>query len=974
MNRSTAALLTRYHRIVFAAALGALLPRLHAQSAPAAPATATNPDGKTDTLVLNPFEVSTEKDTGYVAANSLAGGRANTPLKLTPASISVMTQEFMDDFNLTNITQAVDWTVNVQMRDQAAIDVSPFGQFEVNFRNAGGSQGIPTRNYFRFYFNSDSYNTERLEFARGPNSLLFGDSNLGGILGQLTKQARFNDHRVETRFQVDSYGGIRATGDFSWGVEKFAVRVNLVLQRLLPYQDGTFINNKGIHVTASYKLTPKATLRTEGEWNQTRASIYRRTFPENASYYTDKTIFNADNSQLLGNVGTALNAVGLQQISAVNTYLVYNFSNPSAGVQDYSGNQYTTRGTGFGIPWEGRTDIKNFARLPKKDFNLGPKDAVGERTLNTWSAFLDYLINDNWAAQFSYQGVTYGPKEETTESTGNDYRIDVNKTLPDNSPNPKYGKAYAEVTQSRQYQENLQNDLRFLTSFRFTVPKVFGVNIDLKQRFSFIGGFRFDRFELTQSSIRWLNNPLVPNPTNTQNQVRFRIYWDQPLPNIGNKPPVKAGAIFGEVDSGNPTFSQRQLFYGQLASVSTFWNDRFSIIAGLRRDQLHLDTIQGIGQDPITGRYIGGNTDPKTGLNVPGFHLLSNPNATTKNIGSVLYVLPWVGLNANYSTNFAPAVSGSNKIDGSPVPSPTGTGKDFGLKFSLLDGRVYATASYYDTKQVGAPTGGSNVTELNRIWTNLGYTDSSHTAINYRDVTSFTAQGYEFELTANVTKNFRMTVNHARPKRNLLEANTGLQKYFDLNVAEWTAGANAPAGAVINGRTIQTPAQIAADIQTIRDALNGIQVGVLADGTLRSSTNVAGSYSIKDGALKGLSFGAGAQFRGARKQGSRDAQLLYNTTTPSVKQSHDAAFVYLYVPSTTQVTAFASYDYRFNKKVRARFQLNVANLLDDASPQWTSYSTLALNAIPSGSPRQQVLSGFSQFDPRKFTLTSTFNF
>ena len=142
-------------------AIGALLPHVCAQTAPAAKATAE----KNDAEVLNPFQVSTDKDTGYVAANSLAGGRADTPLKLTPASISVMTQEFMDDFNITNITQAIDWGVNVQMRDQATLDSSPFGQFEVNFRAAGGSQGIPTRNYFRFYFNSDSYNTGRLEFT-----------------------------------------------------------------------------------------------------------------------------------------------------------------------------------------------------------------------------------------------------------------------------------------------------------------------------------------------------------------------------------------------------------------------------------------------------------------------------------------------------------------------------------------------------------------------------------------------------------------------------------------------------------------------------------------------------------------------------------------------------------------------------------------------------------------------------------------
>ncbi|MSU52261.1 MAG: hypothetical protein EXS41_02530 [Opitutaceae bacterium] len=80
------------------------------------------------------------------------------------------------------------------------------------------------------------------------------------------------------------------------------------------------------------------------------------------------------------------------------------------------------------------------------------------------------------------------------------------------------------------------------------------------------------------------------------------------------------------------------------------------------------------------------------------------------------------------------------------------------------------------------------------------------------------------------------------------------------------------------------------------------------------------------------------------------------------------------MPSTTQVTMFASYDYRISQKMRARFQLNVANLTDDDRPQWSGYGTLAANALLNGNPRKQVLSTFTQFDPRKFTLTTSVNF
>ena len=957
-------------KIALIAALGALLPRLHAQPTPAVSPTAPAADAKTDTVLLTPFEVNTEKDTGYVAASSLAGGRADTPLKLTPASISVMTKEFMDDLNITNLSDAMGWTANVETRSQASLDTNPFGQMEMNFRNVGGAGSYPTRNYFQFYFVSDGYNTERLEFSRGPNALLYGDSSIGGIAGQLTKQARFNDRRMETRLQADSYGGWRSTADISYGMDKFAVRVNGLVQRFKGFQNATFTDVNAIHVAMSYKIDAKTQFRAEHESNQTRTLLVQRTYPENASYW-DRTTFNNDNS-LIANP----NNFGLQQVSATNSYLLYNFSHPENGILDYRGNQYVTRGTGFRIPWVGRTDIPNFARLPSKDFNLGPADARALRVLNTHAAYLDHRFTDDWFAQLAYSFMVFGPSEQTTDNLGNNYLIDVNRLLPNGLPNQNVGKPYADITLGHQYQENMVKDIRFLTTYKFAVPKLLGLNIDLKQRFSFIGGYRYDYFEMYTRSMRWINNPAQPNITNGVNQVRYRIYWDQPLPNITNNPPQTGipGAVFKDVDTGFAARNQRQLVYSQIVSSSTFWNDRLSIIAGLRRDQLDIDNLSSYGNDPITGRLLTGVFDPKVNANVEGLHALSKPKATSANVGTVFFILPWVGLTANYSENFAVPTSGQNQIDGSSFDPAHGTGKDLGLKFSFLDNKVYATASYYDTKQVGSIIGGGNTTEMNRIWTNLGYTDTAHTAINYRDIQSIAATGYEFELTANLSRNFRMTFNHSRPQQKLLDSRPGQKKYFAANLAEWQAGANAAAGDVRNGKIIQNPAQIAADIQTVKDALDGLTIGSLANGTLKSSTNVVGTYSFTQGKLKGLSIGGGAQFRGERKNGSVDAQILYKTTTPTVQQTHDAAFAYLYVPSTTIVTAFASYDYRISKKVRARFQLNVANLLNDDSPQWNSYATLAANALLNGNPRYQVLSGFDQFDPRKFTFTSTFTF
>jgi hypothetical protein len=66
-----------------------------AQTAPATPVragTATTPPPSSETILLSPFEVSTERDTGLVASSALAGGRLNLDLKDVPAAYRLGSQ------------------------------------------------------------------------------------------------------------------------------------------------------------------------------------------------------------------------------------------------------------------------------------------------------------------------------------------------------------------------------------------------------------------------------------------------------------------------------------------------------------------------------------------------------------------------------------------------------------------------------------------------------------------------------------------------------------------------------------------------------------------------------------------------------------------------------------------------------------------------------------------------------------------
>jgi outer membrane receptor protein involved in Fe transport len=918
-----------------------------ALSAQVAPATGPRVD---ETVTLSPFTVVTDRDTGYVAGSSLSGGRADTPLKLTPAALSPMTREFMDDLNLLDSREAGNWVLNATPSNEQQ-NVTPFGSFGTNIRNAGSA--TPMRNYFLFYAFVDSYNTERLEFARGPNSLLFGDGSIGGMVSNFTKVAKFGRKQHEVRLQGDTDGGWRGTLDSQWGNDRFAVRANLLQQRNKGWRDGTFEDRGGVFLTASYKVGPNTQIRAEAEGLDRRARLFATAYSDNVSYWNGTTV-NVDNSTIAGP-----NAFGLEQIGGA-AYNVYIPGNPAAGVQDWR-LSYRTRGTGFPTPPDGRSDIPNFPRLPSRDFNLGPNNANFHNNFRSRAVYIDQRITPDWFAQLAWAGFDQDTGSHNTEILAGDMRVDVNRLLPDGRPNPKFGVRFADADQRLQYQDNTIDEVRLLSTYKFDARRVW----DLKQRFAVIASYRPETFEMWTRFWRRLDNPAVPNVSDIRNQVRYRFYWDEPYAFGFTPESVVPGQRFGWADTGFGSREHKTLTTLQVVSSSTFFNERLSLIAGARRDHYKRDIRSQIGNDPVTGYTLYGGFDPSIRANRLGYIDRSEATVTKSNIGSVFYFLPWVALQANYSQNFNLPGSGVNKIDGSTFSPPVGKGTDFGLKFALADNKLYATVSYYKSQQTDRIVGGINQTEIRRIWNNLGSTDSARTTLDYRDTDSFEAKGWELELVANPLPNVRLTANYARPETAIIESRPGLQGYVATHLAEWTAGGN---NAALAGA-----AQIRSDLTTINNALAGIVRGATQNNTYKQLANFYGTYTFTEGPLKRLAVGLGGNYRGTRKIGNRDARLLFGVPTATAQQTRDAAFAYLYAPSTFEASAHASYEFRLAAKRTLRVQLNVSNLLDSDDLVMTSYGVFNSGGL-AANPLVQTNSGFYYIAPRKFTLSTTFTF
>lgn len=76
-----------------------VLPRGFSQTPPAAGA-------NDDVTRLPTFRVETEKDVGYIAADTISGGRLSTNVLKTPSDLTVLTREFLDDVGINDLNQA----------------------------------------------------------------------------------------------------------------------------------------------------------------------------------------------------------------------------------------------------------------------------------------------------------------------------------------------------------------------------------------------------------------------------------------------------------------------------------------------------------------------------------------------------------------------------------------------------------------------------------------------------------------------------------------------------------------------------------------------------------------------------------------------------------------------------------------------------------------------------------------------------
>ena len=457
-----------------------------------------------DVVELTPFTVNADKDNGFSATNAGTATKLGLDMKDMAAPYSVMTGEFLEALGLTNLQDAVLWSTS----GSPVIDGQGADQFNapVMYNVRGALQNVgQQRNFFSTASIGDTYNTERIDFGRGPNAVLFntGASDvLGGGISSSTKRARFDRDSETVAFTSGSWDYYRTTLDVNRKLsDQLAVRANAVWQDKGGLMREEFSKINGLTVAGTYRISPKTEFRVEGESTKVRRT--NPTFPplDQVSGWDGVTVFNGPltNAQL-STTATPGATYGVtfsgepQGIERYGTDYVYipgqgsimNWTNMARTrradstnrVPLYSGGQTWTRdGNTFLLPFGNASNQSNTPAITDNGATNGPTilystwlpgdmfervianskfrrpdkrftNMPGDPLFTQWARDANFGFTHRFSdtLYFEFQG-DYNRVHNKVINNINGFRttvIDINRSLPDGTPNPHFLDAYGQ--------------------------------------------------------------------------------------------------------------------------------------------------------------------------------------------------------------------------------------------------------------------------------------------------------------------------------------------------------------------------------------------------------------------------------------------------------------------------------------------------------------------------------------------------
>ncbi|SDS45548.1 TonB-dependent receptor plug domain-containing protein [Opitutus sp. GAS368] len=639
---------------------------------------------KDETVVLSPFTVTTDKDRGYAATNAISGSRVDSPIKDLPIPMQVITSEFINDIGATDLRKSLSYASSISLQTQndlenkggiGGIQNSAYGPGGVNnpegiTSNISGVQlkirGFITNNVLRNGFlrgsPSDALNIDRIEVVQGPNALLYGTGNFGGVVDYLTKRP-LNRQQGLASFQIGRYDFLRTSVDVTGPVSNLAgvdYRILGSWESSKTQIDFQKSSHYFIAPSFSWKPTPTTEILVETEYTKSK---------QNGNGFR----------ALRAAQGTGATPINNDQLEATGFYWA-----PGAD----------KRTSNLGGPDNFNNQDQNNIELILTQQLLKEGD---------WVPQVDFLAGFNINKyNFHTQNANGGIEQVSAGNPGFNLSQTITLTSLDNgldgttpsNGNLKYGTFNNEVVRYAWNQNNAQTT-RNQERIELTARKTMFQDKWYRTEDQVLAGYS-ELYNKIQSN-NWqtlpglfsFKGPLDLSP------ILFATQGD------GSPAPGLYENNFGNINKG----WDKAFYLNNFAKFGRLWgvDDRIILMTGVRKD---------------TSDNWSTNTNvTSTGVQTTTTSTALQTKATSRQLGVMLKLTKSLSVFALKADGFQPNFGGLHEaLTGSPVGADTAKSKEIGVKFDFMDGKISGSISHYKiTKNAWLASGFSTPAPLGHV-------------------------------------------------------------------------------------------------------------------------------------------------------------------------------------------------------------------------------------------------------------------
>lgn len=845
-----------------------------------------------DVFELSPFVVDVSQDTGYAASQTLAGTRLATNLRDAPSPVTVLTMDYLEDIDATDINEALKFVPSVDddPRPYNSLNNNPVSTRIRGFQNTQNNV-----NFFQSRITIDRYNIDRIEINRGPNAILFGIGNPGGVYTATTKNAQLTKNFGWLENRLDSYDSWRFAGDWNQVLikDRLAVRFAAMTEDRIgfiePMSDRDerfyFALNAKLSDMKQYKLSIRYQFEeveqesTVRDWNVAWDNITDWQDAGSPRWESAEQVPAADRwpSGMRQSPNAFTVAVVTSDVDGSIPVFAYG-NRPTSSQSRTSLNQRYRLGSQYSgalIPGTDKpipTDISYSG--PAKGFAI---DSISH------SVFIEQTFLGKIFTEFAWW------RQETDRdwnrsNGGQDVYVDLLEVLPDGTANPHVGQLFTQGT------FRVQEQYREVENFRFTAA----YELDLTDASEWLGRHRFgllvensrdllglnDLVDVNMESQFWANNLTAFGNRIVRRSYLFtgagNVWEPKSGPSAENYVPLSGAVDPSSVRDAGPFRTELANFRISRGETETdswvfsmqsfFFDDRLIPFWGIRGDD---QTSTQLNSAAVSAARVKGI--------FPDWRTVPYEEASTFKDETVTWgVIGRVSTAFDVFYNSSEVLSpGSSRPDlyGNTVPSSTGEGWDAGVRVNLLEGKLLGSLSYYESTQMNIPLfnelGGEDGSLVNSfleglielegdgLVPNLNYNSRLITAVNPIDTFDNEAKGIDLEITFNPTNKWRFSILAARSINQESNVNERSLAYMDEFIFPLEGQLS---GDLIVPNTNGTVSDFYTDLRDEIAREKFSRDGVFAQRLAKWRWSAVTNYSFRDGFLNGWSIGGNLRY------------------------------------------------------------------------------------------------------------------